>query len=188
MSAVLRSRAMRLAALASIAVVAACDTGVRGIALGTLDANPACDPANIGMGLKNIQTHIFDKHCASSTACHQDSIDDTDKLQLTDGTSFGELVNMDSKAAYGMPPPMGKGTQQWVRVVPGAPEQSYLMVLLDPKSNPANHMLEDPANGYGSAADINPATGSMPASAGELLCAGQIQVIHDWIANGAHDD
>ena len=176
---------MRWAAIALL--ISACDTSIHGIALGPRDASPACDPVNIGTGLHNIQTHIFDKHCASSTACHKESIDDTDHLQLTEGTSFTNLVSVNAQAPYAMPPPMGKGTQQWVRVAPGSPEQSYLMVLIDPKSNPSNHSLEDP-NGYGSAADINPATGSMPASAGELLCQGQIDVIRQWIQDGAPDD
>jgi hypothetical protein len=181
---------MRWAALAiGLVVWAACDTRIHGIALGTLDASPACDPANIGTGLHNIQTHIFDKHCSSSTACHKDSIDDTDHLQLTDGTSFTNLVNAPSMAPYGIPAPAGKGTQQWIRVVPGAPAQSYLMVLIDPHENPSNPALVDPMGaGYGSAADINKATGSMPASAGELLCQGQIDVIKQWILDGAPDD
>ena len=177
---------MRLAALAgalaTIVAAGACDTRVRGIALGPLDANPSCeaarDPAN--HTLPWIQTNILDKRCAFS-GCHQDVDDQSADLKLTDGDSYTQLVDADAKAmvAKGTTGPNGS---PWKRVVPGDPANSYLMVVLDPLENPNSPMLSDP---MGFAGPIDKNIGSMPASSGELLCSVQRDAIKDWIAKGA---
>jgi hypothetical protein len=177
---------MRLAVLAGALASASCDTGVHAVALGQLDANPACEAVRGHSDLATIQTDIFDAKCASSTACHQSSIEDSAYLSLAGGDSWAALVNADAKSLYGRPPSvmMGKGTRQWVRVVPGDPANSYLMVMIDPKANPKPGGPFDP-NGYGTAADLDPNGGPMPQNQGGLLCKEMIDAVHDWILAGA---
>lgn len=176
---------MRLAMLA-LACCAACDTGVTAIALGPLDANPACEEAKTHSDLPWIQSHIFDKACSSSTACHKGAALEAAELSLTDGMSYAALVGVDAKSDYGT---TVAGTRQWKRVVPGDPASSYLMVLIDPHANPVpNGPVDSMGAGYGSAADLNPKVGSMPQNAGELLCPERIDAIKRWIENGAPEN
>jgi hypothetical protein len=176
---------MRLVTLA-LACCAACDTGVTAIALGPLDANPACEEAKTHSDLPWIQANIFDQACSSSTACHKDRALDAAELSLSDGTSYAALVGVDAKSDYGT---TVKGRMQWKRVVAGDPSSSYLMVLIDPHENPVPNGPVDPmGGGYGSAADLNPKSGSMPQNAGELLCPERIDAIRRWIENGAPEN
>jgi hypothetical protein len=173
---VVRSAAMRLAVLAAALAGGACNTGVRAVELGPLDASPDCEALRGHSDLATIQTGIFDKNCASSTACHKTSIDDSADLSLADGMSWANLVGVDAKSKIAMSP------TQWKRVVAGDPANSYLMVLVDPKTDPIPAGPSDP-NGYDG--PLDPKVGAMPQNYGGLLCPEKIQAIHDWIAAGA---
>ena len=169
------------------ALLTACDTGVTAIALGPLDANPNCEEAKTHSELSWIQTHIFDKSCSSSTACHKDAGLQAAELSLSDGMSYGALVGVDAKSDYGT---TVHGRMQWKRVVAGDPANSYLMVLVDPHETPAGtHYPVDPFGaGYGTGADLNPKVGPMPQNAGELLCPEKVDAIKRWIESGAPDN
>jgi hypothetical protein len=163
-----------------------CDTGVTAIALGPLDAKPACEEAKTHSDLPWIQTHIFDHACSSSTACHKDRALEAAGLSLSDGMSYSNLVGVDATTDYGT---TVKGRMQWKRVQPGDPASSYLMVMIDPHAVPAGHgYVADPdGGGYGTADDINPLVGPMPQN-GERLCSEQIDAIARWISNGAPEN
>ena len=86
---------MRLAAF--VLACAACDTGVHRFELGPLDANPACEEAKNHSDLPWIQTHIFDRSCASSTACHKESDPMSGSLSLADGDSYWALAQLEKQ-------------------------------------------------------------------------------------------
>jgi hypothetical protein len=170
---------MRAAALACTVAVAACDTGVTRFELGPLDAQPACEEAKNHSDLPWIQTHIFDRSCASSSACHKDLGGQAANLSLSDGMSYASLVGADAQSDYAKTP---LADHQWKRVVAGDPASSYLMVLIDPLTNPVPNGPTDPA---GFSGPLNPMVGSMPQNAGELLCKEKRDAIQRWIAQGA---
>ena len=181
----IRSAAMRLAALAGALALGcssgACDTGVHAVPLGPLDASPACEAAKTHSDLAYIQTEIFDRSCASSTACHKTSIDDSADLSLADGMSWADLVDKPAKSQIAIDMPLAPGVP-WQRVVGGDPSSSYLMVVIDPQSNPVPGGPTDPS---GFAGPLDPKVGSMPQNAGELLCPEKIAAIKRWIEAGA---
>jgi hypothetical protein len=167
---------MRLGALAVALACGACDTGVHAVPLGPLDASPACEEAKSHSDLAYIQTEIFDHSCASSTACHKTAIDDSANLSLADGKSWTDLVNVNAQSKVAVMP------VQWVRVVPFQPSLSYLMVVIDPMTNPVPNGPSDP-NGY--VGPLDKGVGSMPQNAGELLCPEKIAAVERWINAGA---
>jgi hypothetical protein len=176
---------MRGSVIALALAAGACDTGVKAIALGPLDANPACEEAKTHSDLAYIQANIFDRSCSSSTACHKVRTSDSANLQLSDGMSYTNLVGVDAQSAYATPASKGgMADHQWQRVVPGDPANSYLMVLIDPRTNPVPMGPSDP-NGFDG--PLNPKVGSMPQNAGELLCPEKIDAIKRWISAGAPD-
>jgi len=116
---------------------------------------------------------IFEDNCASGNCHGSTSTPDADLyLGSSSGNDaatidevYGELVNVDAYAAYPM-----------VRVKPGDPENSWLMIKLDgdmscPQAAP---------NCSGSCGQRMPrGTGAMPLPQNEL------DLIRSWIANGA---
>jgi hypothetical protein len=107
--------------------------------------------------LDNIQRTIFSPRCAIPT-CH-DAAEKAGNLNLSAGSAYDQLV--------GVPPTVDTARAAgFLRVDPGKPENSFLIVKLD-----------GPPPGEGS---------RMPLT-GTLLTDAEVQLISDWIAQGASD-
>ena len=117
---------------------------------------------NLQPTLSTIQREIFNAPDSSGrlscVQCHT-NVGRTPSagLLLTEGQSFQALVNQPSRAKAGA-----------VFVVPGDPDNSYLI-----------HKLEGSANIAGV---------RMPRGAGPFLTAGQMSIIRRWIQLGAKND
>ena len=126
------------------------DGGMRGDAGA---ASEGCDQAAQHADLAWLQQHVFTPSCATAL-CHGGS-DPAVGLSLAAGETHGNLVTHDASTASG-----------WIRVVPGSPSQSYLMVALGRAPGP---MPED---------------GFMPLGA-PALCGPKLDAIARWITAGA---
>ncbi len=113
----------------------------------------ACVEAARHSDLAWLQDHVFTPSCATAM-CHRGTSPSVG-LSLAPDETYGNLVNHDASTASG-----------WIRVVPGSPEQSYLMVALGRARGP---MPED---------------GFMPLG-GPALCAGKLDAVARWISAGA---
>ena len=114
-----------------------------------------CDEAPYHSDFEWIQHTIFDVSCAKA-GCHAGSSPDAG-MNLSHGYSHAALVNVPSTHTDG-----------WVRVKPGAPQESMLMVQIGGEAGP-------------------PIEGTMPWGQPKL-CDPQIDAIRRWIANGALND
>lgn len=112
-----------------------------------------CDEAMQHSDLAWIQDHVFTPSCATGS-CHRGSSPAVG-LSLEAGQSFGNLVGHDASTASG-----------WVRVAPGSPTTSYLVVALGRASGPA------------------PKDGTMPLGM-PALCGPKLDAIERWITTGA---
>jgi hypothetical protein len=138
----------------SVAVFAgtvACDERLSSLAGPTPNLEPT---------FSSIQSQIF---AASDSAgrpacsnCHNAATFPFSGLNLTPGAAYGTLVNVASRGRAGM-----------VRVVPGNPENSYLI-----------HKLEGRPGIAGARMPLN----------GPYLTDGQIRIIRRWIELGANTD
>lgn len=141
-------RTLRLVpALLVIAAVAAC--GSDSPTAPTTPTTP--DPDELMPTLSSIQTRIFNESCIGHHGDHATEAD----LDLTDGMSYAQLVNMPSFQVPSLN-----------RVAPGDAENSYLI-----------HKLEGRAGIVGD-----------PMPPGGLLTTEQIDVIRQWINNGAQNN
>ncbi len=113
----------------------------------------ACDEATQHADLAWIQDHVFTPSCATGM-CHRGS-DPVVGLSLEAGMSHATLVNHDASTQSG-----------WIRVVPGSPATSYLMVALGRAAGPA------------------PKDGTMPLGM-PALCAQKVDAVARWILAGA---
>jgi hypothetical protein len=111
-----------------------------------------CEEAAYHSDLAWIQDKIFNESC--TTKCHGDS-PPAAMMSLLAGQSRAALVNVPSTGFSG-----------WIRVVPGDPAHSMLMVQLGGEPGPA---LE----------------GTMPWGQPKL-CDGKIDAVRRWIAAGAN--
>ena len=113
---------------------------------------------NLTVTFSSIQQEIFDTTDASGrqscTSCHNATGARFNGLDLTAAVSYANLVSVPSRAKPGA-----------VRVIPGDPENSYLI-----------HKLEGRSDIVGQ---------RMPRTSGPFLTEGQLAVIKRWIANGA---
>jgi hypothetical protein len=164
----------------ALAATSACDTRVHAVdlvdaSLGPADATPICAEAESHSDLDWLQAHVFSTSCVFSS-CHKGTAHDAAGLSLEPGKSWAGLVGQDCQMTIAMPPPT-----QWVRVVPGDPANSYLMVLVDPKDNTLPGGDSDP-DGYDG--PIDPKVGSMPYNS-PLLCKEKIGALRRWIEAGA---
>lgn len=147
-------RVVRVLLLVLAPVMAgACDERLRDVAGPTPDLQPT---------LSSIQREIFNKPDSSGrlacTQCHTNvGRVPTANLLLTEGNSYQSLVGQPSRAKTGA-----------VLVVPGEPDDSYLM-----------HKLAGRADIVGA---------RMPRSNGPYLTAGQMSIIRRWIQLGARND
>jgi len=113
---------------------------------------PATGPTSTAPTLSAIQTQIFDAAC---TTCHTEvDRDPASRLNLRAGSAFAALVNVPSVGQPGA-----------TRVVPGNPNNSYLVQKLEGASGIAG--LRMPRNGP------------------PFLTDAQVQMIRAWIAAGA---
>lgn len=117
---------------------------------------------NLQPTLSSIQREIFNTRDSTGrlacTQCHTAQARNfVGGLALTEGLSFVDLVNQASRNKPGA-----------IRVVPGDPENSYLM-----------HKLEGRATIAGE---------RMPRSTGPYLTEGQLSIIRRWIQLGAKND
>jgi hypothetical protein len=114
-----------------------------------------CDEAGYHSDFEWIQRTIFDVSCATA-GCHTGTNPDAG-LTLQRGLAHTALVNVPSQHTDG-----------WVRVRPGAPKESMLMVMIGGEPGP-------------------PIEGTMPWGE-EPLCDPQIDAIRRWIQAGALND
>lgn len=147
---------MKIHVVVSLAVMTACGGGGGGGDDGGPDAgvSPKCMEATTHDDLAWIQASVFSTSCTFS-ACHKSPANDANHLVLEAGASHDELVNQGSVEQNGM-----------MLVVPGHPEQSYLMVAL------------------GELAGQLPEDGVMPLNS-PALCQEKIDAIERWILAGA---
>ncbi|MCK6527699.1 hypothetical protein L6R50_09085 [Myxococcota bacterium] len=109
--------------------------------------------------LTDIQERVFDNSCAFSS-CHSGAAPQAGLDLSTVEAAFASLVGAAAETT----------TSDWVRVAPGDPGRSYLMVKLKGQGIEANPEYPD--------------TEPMPPPAGGI-CERNIQAISDWIATGA---
>ena len=147
---------MRLAVAVVVALATACDTTVHH---GAIDApvSPSCLEATQHSDFAWIADNVFRPSCALSLSCHSGTRP-AGLLNLTAARAYADLVNR---------PAVGEDGR--VRVVPFAPESSYIMVKLGRVPGP----LGD--DGAGTLMPPN----SPP------LCAEKLDALQRWIAEGA---
>lgn len=114
-----------------------------------------CDQAAQHSDLAWIQTNVFSASCARSN-CHVTG-NEAGGLILEAGKSHDYLVNMPSTVDHGM-----------MRVLPGDPTQSYLLVAL------------------GGEPGMPPDGTVMPWGGLPMLCAQEVDAIKRWVAAGAN--
>jgi hypothetical protein len=134
--------------------VAACDTTVHQGGEGP--PSPDCIEAESHSDFTFIRDQIFKPGCTFSS-CH--GATPLGKLSLTTSRAYDQLVGVPAVAVDG-----------WTRVVPGRPDESYLMVKLGVASGPLG------AKG-----------GTMPLN-NPLLCDGKLGAVRRWIEAGAPND
>lgn len=152
-----RSSTRALAACA-LAVVACSDNSGNSDA-GPDAISPNCLAAMDHSDLTWIQDKVFQPSCAGFRDCHQGAAVDAAHLSLERGQSHIQLVGI---AAEFTPP----APQSNIRVVPGDPANSYLMVIIGQYTGAR---FEDRTMPYNS----------------ELLCKEKRDAIERWILAGA---
>ncbi len=133
----------------------ACGGGDSGPDAGPPDANPFCLEAEDHDDLPWLQENIFTPSCSRFTACHQGRALMAGELSMEDGETHMNLVNVESTLF-----------PEFMRVVPGDPENSYLMIILGQYEGPLTE------------------NGTMPYNS-PLLCQEMRDAIERWIAAGA---
>ncbi|HKA86097.1 MAG TPA: hypothetical protein VKE22_00475 [Haliangiales bacterium] len=150
-------RPVREAAAVLLTLLAGCDTAIHFGGEGP-DAAPSgkCVEAERHSDFPWIRDNVLKVSCSAFSACHQGTRP-AGKLNLTPAQAYDQLVNV---------PAQEPG---WVRVVPGDPMHSYVMVKIGAAPGPL---------GDG---------GLMPPNS-VLLCAQKMDAIRRWIAAGAPPD
>jgi hypothetical protein len=147
---------MRIHVVFCIGALAACSGGGGGDDEGGADAavSATCLEATSHSDLAWIQEKVFSASCVFSS-CHGGTGSMANGLVLTAGQSHDSLVNQASVSNPGM-----------MRVVPGQPAQSYLLVAI------------------GHISGSLPESGMMPVNSPQL-CVEKREAIERWIAAGA---
>lgn len=147
---------IRLLLIAVFAATAGCgDDAADPVDAGVSDASPSCEEATQHSDLEWIQEEIFDKGCAAFTACHKGRALSAAELNLEAGVARDNMVGVESTLF-----------PEYDLVVPGDPENSYLMIILGHYDGPL---------GEG---------GTMPYN-NPLLCVEKREAIDRWIRAGA---
>ena len=113
-----------------------------------------CEEAPQHSDLAWLQQHVFTPSCAVA-GCHAGTSPGVG-LSLEVGKAYANLVNRGSSTVTG-----------WIRVVPGQPAQSYLLVAL------------------GRAAGPPPRDGFMPIGGLPPLCVEMVDAVERWVGAGA---
>ena len=142
--------------IALITILAACGTD------STTPTSPACAEADGYQNLASIETKIFSGSCALSS-CHGGR---ATQPALGAGKAYAALVNVRSQL-----------DPSRTLVVPGDPQQSFLMVMLGAVAPGA---MSPPLSAV-------PTPGVMPL-AGTQLCTEKLDAISRWIEAGAPND
>lgn len=130
--------------------------------------SPACMEATGYQNLANIESKIFKQSCIFS-GCHNGAATDAGRLDLREGMSFPEIVNVMSEL---------DPTRKYV--VAGQPNQSYLLMMM-------GHIAPGEMNPPVSAVPTPP--GLMPQnSGGQLVCVEKREAIVRWIMAGAQNN
>ena len=116
------------------------------------ELSPACAEAREHSDLDWIQDQIFTKSCASFRSCHQGAAASAKGLGLDDGASSDSLISQPSQLF-----------PNETFVVPGKPNESYLMVVLGSYDGPL------------------PEAGTMPFR-NPILCVEKRDAIERWIS------
>jgi hypothetical protein len=143
--------------LPALVLLGACNGGDAGPDAAPPDANPICLEAAEHDDLPWLQENVFTPSCSRFTACHQGRALMAGELSLEEEDTFAQLVGVESSEF---------GKDGWVRVVPGDPENSYLMVALGQYPGPLTE------------------AGTMPYNS-PLLCQEMRDAIERWIEGGA---
>ncbi len=120
----------------------------------TGSSSASCDEAVDHSDLEWIQENVFTPSCASFNACHKGDALSAGGINLEAGMTESELVN---KTSVTFPAE--------TFVVPGDPDNSYLMVLLGSREGP-----------------IDPMIGTMPFK-NPLLCEEKRDAVERWISS-----
>jgi hypothetical protein len=115
--------------------------------------SPACLEANDHSDLAWLQDNIFTPSCAAFSSCHQGAATAAQGLNLEAGSTETSLVNVTSNRF-----------PDQILVVPGDPQNSYLMVIL------------------GSYQGTLSERGTMPPN-NPLLCIEKRQAVERWISS-----
>jgi hypothetical protein len=118
----------------------------------SMPASVSCMEAENYSDLPSIQSEIFDKSCANFSVCHMGNASSAGGLNLEDGNSEANMVNIDSVRIT-----------DFKMVVPGDPDNSYLMVILGDVDGP-----------------ITDGIGTMPFN-NPILCKEKRDAIRRWI-------
>jgi hypothetical protein len=158
--------------LAPLVLLSACsgDDGPVIDAAPAIDAppSPTCLEANDHSDFTWIQDKVLRTSCANFMACH-DSTQPAGNLDLTAANAYAELVNVPSFYFT-----------DWMRVVPGDPDMSYLMVRMRCHNDPepdGTGCLPGPLDG-----------GSLMPPNSNKICQQKIDAIVRWIEAGAMND
>jgi len=118
------------------------------------------DPPSISFA-NNVQP-IFNRSCATSTACHQGPLPAAD-LNLTAGVSYGQTVDVRSSSRPAL-----------FRVLPGKPDESYLVLKIE-EGIPGDTLMP---------------LGCPTAPQGGAVCPtpDEIESIRTWVAECAPDN
>ena len=149
----------RALTLTTVLAITACGGGGDGFDGAPADASMACTLATTYQELTPIRDNIFKRSCAFMD-CH-DSAQPEGEMDLTGASTHANLVNV---------PVTSLVATGWVRVVPGNPQMSYLMVMLGRYPGP-----------------IDDNVGPMPQNS-PPLCREKIDAIERWITAGALDN
>ncbi len=153
---------MRLTVLVvCVAALAACGDDAASPDAAVVDAapSPECLEAVNHSDLAWIQENVFTPSCSKFNACHKGAALSAGGLNLEDGNSEANMVNQ-----------MSNLFPDQTMVIPGDPENSYLMIILG--SYPG---------------DIDPDVGTMPFN-NPLLCIQKREAIERWITSLANNN
>jgi hypothetical protein len=147
---------VREVAVALLTIVGTgCDTAIHYAGEATADApvSGKCQQAALHSDFVWIRDNIFAVSCSAFSSCHQ-------------GTRAAGMLNLTTAKAYDQLVNVAALEPGWVRVVPGDPDHSYLLVKISGAPGPL---------GDG---------GVMPPNSAPL-CEPKIDAIRRWIAAGA---
>ena len=157
---------LRLSVFSSLATLfLACGGGDGGDADDGGDgANAQCQAAEEHSDLEWIQENIFTRSCSLAMACHQDDANLARGLNLEEGNSEANMVNV---------PAMGEFADGLDLVEPGQPTDSYLMVILGQYGADDPRLPEDSSG--------NKVTMPDSATGLPLLCPEKRDAVERWI-------